>query len=755
MADYGHELAFGTFLTPQSADPHAAVALAVLSEEVGLDLVTFQDHPYQPAFLDTWTLLTWAAARTTRVHLAADVINLPLRPPAVLARSVASLDLLSGGRAELGLGAGAFWDAIEAMGGTRLTPGQAVDALSQAIDVIRGLWDTSERSPLRAGGEHHHVHGAKRGPAPAHDIGIWVGAYKPRMLRLVGRQADGWLPSLGRLQPGDLARGNEAIDAAAREAGRDPRAIRRLLNIGGRFTVVSEDGALVGPVQQWVDELVRLALEDGIGTFVLGTDDPHDLRTFAEQVVPAVRDQVAAARATAGTTEGGPRTDAALARRTEGIDYDAVPPGLDVVEPGDRRYGGLRSTYMRRGTPGIVLLPRDVDGVVAALGYARSQRGPLAVRSAGHGISGRSTNDGGVVLDVRGLARVDVVDETTRRVRIGAGATWGQVSAALAPRGWSVAAVDHGGVGVGGLATAGGIGLLARAHGLTIDQVVAAEVVLADGSVHQVDATHEPELFWGLRGAGGNLGIVTWVEMQAVELPDVVLATMVFDATETTGLIARWGRFVEESPREVSSLLHLSTGHRGRGPVAQTTTVWAGDDTQAAVAAFEPLLGAGPLLDHRAQVTPFAGVVGPVEEHQDGAAPPASRSGLLPRMSAIAAADLGTLLGSGVATMLQVRAVGGAVNDVAPDATAYAHRHQLFSVAAFGGLPDRAGLDTEWDRLAHPHMDGLYLAFETDPRPQRLLEAYPPRTLARLRALKRAVDPENVFDQNYPIDPRG
>ncbi|WP_448631778.1 LLM class flavin-dependent oxidoreductase [Cellulomonas soli] len=235
-------------------------------------------------------------------------------------------------------------------------PGQSVDALSEAIDAIRGLWDPRDRTPLRTGGTHHHVHGAKRGPAPAHQVGIWVGAYKPRMLRLVGRQADGWLPSLGRLQPGDLATGNATIDAAARDAGRDPREIRRLLNITGQFTAASE-GGLVGPVSQWVDELVRLALEHGTGTFVLASDDPQAIRTFAEQVAPTVRDQVAAARTSSGTSRGPVRPAAVLARRTEGIDYDGVPAGLDAVEPGDRRYDDVRSTYMRRGHPGIVLLP--------------------------------------------------------------------------------------------------------------------------------------------------------------------------------------------------------------------------------------------------------------------------------------------------------------------------------------------------------------------------------------------------------------
>src|SRR3954451_12128069 len=157
MPDYGHDIRLGTFLTPQSRAPEEVVALARLSEQVGLDVVSFQDHPYQPAFLDTWTLLSWVAAQTDTLRVAPNVLNLPLRQPAVLARSAASLDLLSGGRVELGLGAGAFWDGIVAMGGPRRTPGQSVEALDEAIDVIRGVWDTGGRGGVRVEGEHYKV----------------------------------------------------------------------------------------------------------------------------------------------------------------------------------------------------------------------------------------------------------------------------------------------------------------------------------------------------------------------------------------------------------------------------------------------------------------------------------------------------------------------------------------------------------------------------------------------------------------------
>lgn len=294
VSDYGHELLFGSFLTPAAAQPETVVGLALLSEQVGLDLVTFPDHPYQPANLDTWTLLSYLAAATVRIRLAPNVLNLPLRPPAVVARAAASLDRLSGGRVELGLGAGAFGEAVEAMGGPRRSPGESVEALGEAIEIIRALWDTGTRGGVRVAGQHYTVAGAKRGPAPAHPIGIWLGAYKPRMLRLVGRAADGWLPSSGYLPPKELAAANTVIDEAAVAAGRDPIQIRRLYNITGQF---SGSGFLQGPPAMWVEQLTGLAVEAGISTFILGSDDPEMISRFAAEVAPGVREMVAGHRA--------------------------------------------------------------------------------------------------------------------------------------------------------------------------------------------------------------------------------------------------------------------------------------------------------------------------------------------------------------------------------------------------------------------------------------------------------------------------
>ena len=297
MPDYGHDLLFGTFITPANQPAQQPVELAIVADRAGLDLAMFQDHPYQPRFHDTWTLLAYAAARTERIHLSGDVLNLPLRQPAVLARSAASLDLLSGGRLELGIGAGGFWDAIEAMGGRRLTPGQSIEALEEAIEIIRGIWAADVRGGVRVAGTHYRVDGAKRGPAPAHDIGIWVGAYKPRILRMTGRVADGWLPSLGYLPggPAALDEMNEHIDDGARAAGREPAAVRRLLNISGQFSA-SRAGLLVGPPAQWADEIAEIALLHGISGFIVAADDPVTIELFAAEVAPAAREAVAAER---------------------------------------------------------------------------------------------------------------------------------------------------------------------------------------------------------------------------------------------------------------------------------------------------------------------------------------------------------------------------------------------------------------------------------------------------------------------------
>jgi alkanesulfonate monooxygenase SsuD/methylene tetrahydromethanopterin reductase-like flavin-dependent oxidoreductase (luciferase family) len=276
-------LKLGVFVVPDATEPESTLEQILAADRSGLDLVAVQDHPYQRRFFDTWTLLSYVAGRTERVGLVPDVINLPLRPPSVLAKSAASLDLLSGGRVELGVGAGAFWDAIEAMGGPRRTPKQSVDALEEAIAILRGFW-SGERS-VDFEGEHYRVKGAKPGPPPAHPIGIWIGAYRPRMLRLTGRLGDGWLPSLGRLSPEDVSGMHAAIDEAATAAGRSPADIERAVNLA------SPDGDPGG----WADQLAAIATELRFSTLIVGlpaTDPVGFIQRLGEDVAPRLRELV-------------------------------------------------------------------------------------------------------------------------------------------------------------------------------------------------------------------------------------------------------------------------------------------------------------------------------------------------------------------------------------------------------------------------------------------------------------------------------
>ncbi|MGK3952144.1 LLM class flavin-dependent oxidoreductase [Microbacterium sp. I2] len=740
--DYGHALEFGAFITPAAADPQAPVELAQLAEASGLDLVTFQDHPYQPAFLDTWTLMSFVAARTERVRISPNVLNVPLRPPAVVARAAASLDLLSGGRFDLGLGAGGFWDAIEAMGGTRLTPGQAVNALEEAIDLIRELWRTDQRGGVFTDGPHHRVHGAKRGPRPAHDIPLLIGAYKPRMLALTGRKGDGWLPSLGYMQPGDLQKGNAAIDEAAASVGRDPREIRRLLNIG----------QLAADPAEFAERLARLASEDGIGTFIIAADDPRLLRFFGEEVAPATRELVAKERGARGTEQAPRRSSAALSARRPGIAYDEVPAGLRAIEPGDFEYGDVRATYMRGGAPGIVLQPETAAQVAEALAFARRHPGlPLAVRSGGHGISGRSTNDGGIVIDLRRLNAIEVLDEERRLVRIGPGARWAEVAAALGEHGWALTSGDYGGVGVGGLATAGGIGFLAREHGLTIDHLRAAEVVLADGSIVRTDATTHADLFWAIRGAGANVGIVTSFEFEVDEVGQVGWAQLAFQADDMAAFLEGYGTIVESAPRDLTVFLLAGGPRPGQPQVVQLYGLVDSDDPDTIIARLQPFAELAPLVQQSVQLTPYAQVMANADlGPQHGSGEPHSRSGLIEHVTPAFAETAAAMLASGAIPFFQLRAVGGAVSDVAEDATAYAHRSANFSVVALGSDPAR--LDAQWRALAE-HTAGMYLSFDSSLRPERIAEAFPPATLERLRAIKAAYDPTCVFRDNFAIEP--
>jgi alkanesulfonate monooxygenase SsuD/methylene tetrahydromethanopterin reductase-like flavin-dependent oxidoreductase (luciferase family) len=292
---------FGISIHPAAADLSRERALARYADGAGLDFISIQDHPYKGDFLETWTLLAALGAQTERIRLVPNVANLALRPPALLGKAAATLDLLTNGRVELGLGTGAFWDAIASYGGPRRAPGEAVTALAEAIPLMRLLWQPFvPGAKVSFAGAHYQLHDAEPGPAPAHPIPIWVGALGPRLLGVTGRLADGWIISSPRYPAETLAPMHARIDAGARRAGRDPAAIRRWYNVageivpsGGTASGTPRPGITVGSVDDWAAALARYYREFRMDTFVFRTtaqENERQARLFAEEVVPRVKE---------------------------------------------------------------------------------------------------------------------------------------------------------------------------------------------------------------------------------------------------------------------------------------------------------------------------------------------------------------------------------------------------------------------------------------------------------------------------------
>lgn len=286
---------FGFSLLP-TADLQSHLAVVHTAEEHGLDLVGVQDHPYAPTLVESFSLIGYLLARTERLRFFPDVAALPLRSAAMLAETAASLDVLSGGRFELGIGAGGNRPAIEAMGSRPLRPGQAIDALEEAIHVLRAVWSPGAAD---VDGEYHSVRGVRSGPGPAHPINIWVGSQGPRNFELTGRLSDGWAAPIPSYLPYETWPScNVAISKAAQAAGRDPGDVLRMAQLVGTITdkpgdtETREGSAPVrGTAEQWAALIVRLATEQPFRCFIFwpeqGTVD--QVERFARDVVPAVR----------------------------------------------------------------------------------------------------------------------------------------------------------------------------------------------------------------------------------------------------------------------------------------------------------------------------------------------------------------------------------------------------------------------------------------------------------------------------------
>ena len=439
---------------------------------------------------------------------------------------------------------------------------------------------------------------------------------------------------------------------------------------------------------------------------------------------------------------------------TTGIDRGALPGNLAAraIGPGDRHYDRVRHTYASAGTPALVVVAETTADVRETVRFAAERRVPLAVRSGGHGLS---TNDGGIVLDLRRLRDIQVVDSTALSVRVEPGARWGEVARALDRHDMALSSGDFGDVGVGGLATGGGVGLLARRQGLTIDRVRAVDVVLADGTLVHADDRQHADLLWAMRGAGGGFGVVTAFEFQADPIGDVTSAEMVFEATDLAGLLRRWAALVEDSPRDLSSFFYVQAQPGAGGLLARATVVDASGDAHSGRAAVAPFADVAPIVAQRVSFVRYMALVESARSsHQAQAAGLTSRGGLLDHVTAESAQAMADLLTSGAAGLLQLRSVGGRINDVAPEATAYAHRSQNFSLVAATSRARAQQLDAAWHQGISRYTRGTYLNLESERHEAVLRRAFPSSTLAHLHDAKHRYDPAGLFHHSLPLPPR-
>jgi FAD/FMN-containing dehydrogenase len=431
----------------------------------------------------------------------------------------------------------------------------------------------------------------------------------------------------------------------------------------------------------------------------------------------------------------------------------------EVVEPGHPEHEAAGRAVFAAGNPAYVLRPATIPDVQAAVAFAAGTGLPLSVRGGGHAFQGFGTNDDGVVIDLGRLSTVEVVDPQRHLVRVGGGATWGQVADALKPSGLAISSGDTRSVGVGGLTLAGGIGWKVRKHGLALDQLVAADVVTATGELVTASAEQDPELFWAIRGGGGNFGIVASFTFAAHRTTDVFHGKITFPASEAATVLQGWADHLRSAPDELTSLVTLANPMAG-GPQApvEIHVVFDGDDPALAAQAIDPIRALGNVIDDDVAVKPYAEVL------VEGMTPPpgirfVSRNAFVEEESVPAVLEILAEVATSEGTpVIGVRGLGGAVARVPADATAYAHRRAELMILTISAGPEpvveaaRPRLQAIWDRLT-PHIGGAYANFLSRATEEEVAAIYPAATLERLREVKRTYDPDNLFAGNHNVRP--
>jgi FAD/FMN-containing dehydrogenase len=448
------------------------------------------------------------------------------------------------------------------------------------------------------------------------------------------------------------------------------------------------------------------------------------------------------------------------------LDLQAALDGR-VIAPDDPGYDQARQLFYggwdRR--PAAIIRPTDAAGVARVITLARDRGLELAVRSGGHSTAGHSTTDGGILLDLAAMTNLDL-DLQQRTAWAQTGLTAGAYTTAVGAHGLVTGFGDTASVGIGGITLGGGIGYLVRKYGLTIDDLLAAELVTADGRLLHVDDQTHPDLFWAIRGGGGNFGVATRVKFRLHRLDQVVGGMLMLPGSPETieGLMAA----AEAAPEELSLIANIMVAppmpfvpasHHGELVIMALLAYAGGAEAgQRALAPFRAL--ADPIAD-MVQPMPYAGLF-PPEEEEIEVIEESARSLFLDAFDHAAAETVVEHLRASTAPMAvaQLRVLGGAMARVPAEATAFAHRDRRIMVALgciYEDAADRPAHDA-WARgfaaaLRKDGDPGVYVNFVTDEGPERVREAYPGRTWDRLVEVKRRYDPDNLFRLNQNIPP--
>lgn len=429
----------------------------------------------------------------------------------------------------------------------------------------------------------------------------------------------------------------------------------------------------------------------------------------------------------------------------------------EIISPGDKAYDAARVTFaIKDAKPAIIAQATSNRDIAAAIAFAKEARLQLSIRSGGHSIAGFSTNNDGLVLDLSLMNTIEILDEKAGLVRLGPGALWGDVAVKLATHNLAISSGDTKTVAVGGLTLGGGIGWMLRKYGYAIDSLVAAEVVLADGSIVRASETEHGDLFWGLRGGGGNFGVVSAFEFRAHPQDKIVESVLTYGADNLSKIITGWRDHMRSAPEELTSFMTLMPGFGGAPPQVMIMSCYASDDLTEANRVIDPLRHLGNMLSDNTQLKEYADVL--QEAH-----PPAGVKVVVKNMFARVfntelIADLSNLCCKAGSPMIQLRMMNGAISKIDPDATAIPHRQsEIFLFAGFFMAPNTTSEQElhhleSWKKLAR-FSSGAYGNFLSTNSPEDLAKIYPKPTYQRLAKIKHKYDPGNIFNHNFNIKP--